>query len=814
MKSKIVEKTIDFGGKKLTLQTGKLAGQADGAVLATMGETVVLATVVSSPLKVDLGYFPLTVDYMEKLYAGGRIKGSRWVKRDGRPSDAEILTSRLIDRSIRPLFPKEFMKEVQVIATVLSVDLENSPECLASIAVSASLHMSTIPWAGPVAPVRVGLKGEDYVINPLTSEMKASDMDLIVTSTQKAVLMIEAGANEVSEAKILGGINFAFKEGQTLIKFIDEFAKEVGKAKQVVEASRPDKGIEKKVKDLVGDKFTKIVPEMATKEFGGGAFDDLKSAVVGSFETPSDKQAAAEVFEYLFKKEVRGMLLSGKRPDGRKKDEIRPLSSEVGVLPRTHGSAIFSRGQTQALTITTLGTSSLGQLLETAEGEEEKNYLHYYAMPPFSTGETGRVGSPNRREIGHGALAERALMPVIPSKSEFPYTIQVVSEVMSSNGSTSMASTCGSTLSLMDAGVPIKAPVSGIAMGLIVEDEKNYAVLTDIIGLEDFNGDMDFKIAGTAKGVTAMQLDVKTLSLTPKILEEALEQSKGARAKVLEVIVKAIPNPRKQVSSRAPKIKIVKIPVEKIGEVVGSGGKMIKKIIAETGAQVEVEDDGSVFISASDETAMQKAVEWVEGIIKEVQPGEIYEGIVARLMPFGAFVEILPGKEGMVHVSDMGQEGFVEDAGDVVKIGEKVKVRVKSAEFGRIDLSMNMDSAKDKPREDRGGSRGGFGGGRSGGSSFSRDAGSRFARGGGRSGSSSFGDRGPRRSFGGDRGGSSFGGGRSGGFGGSRGSRREGGFNRGGQGRGFQDRGEGGPTFPATRFGNGNDDSSKKDFDR
>ncbi len=828
MKSKVIEKTIDFGGKKLTLQTGKLAGQADGAVLATMGETVVLATVVSSPLKVDLGYFPLTVDYMEKLYAGGRIKGSRWVKRDGRPSDAEILTSRLIDRSIRPLFPKEFMKEVQVIATVLSVDLENAPECLAAIAVSAALQMSTIPWMGPVAPVWVGLKDDKNIINPLASEAKNSDLELIVTSTKSAVVMIEAGAKEVSEEKILDGINFAFKEGQALIKFIDEFAKEVGKEKQVVESKKTDKGIEKKVKDLVGDKFGPIVSEMATKEFGGGAFDDLKKAVIDSFDTPIEKSAAAEVFEYLFKKEVRGMLLSGKRPDGRKKDEIRPLSAEVGILPRTHGSGLFSRGQTQALTITTLGTSSLGQLLETAEGEEEKNYLHYYTMAPFSTGETGRVGSPNRREIGHGALAERALLPVIPSKSEFPYTIQVVSEVMSSNGSTSMASTCGSTLSLMDAGVPIKAPVSGIAMGLIVEDEKNYAVLTDIIGLEDFNGDMDFKVAGTSKGITALQLDVKTLSLTPKILEEALTQSKGARAKVLEVIVKAIATPRKQVSSRAPKIKIVKIPVEKIGEVVGSGGKMIKKIIAETGAQVEVEDDGSVFISASDEGAMQKAVEWVEGIIKEVQPGEVYEGEVKRLMPFGAFVEILPGKEGMVHVSDMGQEGFVEDAGDVVKIGQKVKVRVKSAEFGRIDLSMNMDKSKDKPREDRGGSRGGFGGGRPSGG-FSRGGGSSF--GGGRSGGSSFGgdrgprrsfggDRGPRRSFGGDRGGSSFGGdrggssfggGRSGGFGGSRGPRREGGFNRGGPKRGFQDRGEGGPTFPATRFGS---DTSKKDFER
>ena len=796
---KVIEKSIELGGKKLTLQTGKLAGQADGSVLVTYGETVVLATAVSSPLKADLGYFPLTVEYMEKLYAGGKIKGSKWVKRDGRPADEEILTARLIDRSIRPLFPKEYMMEVQVIATVLSVDLENDPDMAAAIGISAALASSTIPWSGPVAPVRVGLKDKKYSINPTTAEMKDSEMDLIVSATKDAVVMIEAGAKEVTEEEILGGIKFASEEGQNLIKFISEFAEAVGKKKQVYVKEEKDLDLEKKVKSLVGDKFKDIIPEMATKEFGGGSFEDLKKAVVDSFETTEDKKKADQAFEYMFKKEVRAMILSGKRPDGRKHNEIRELSAQVGLLPRTHGSALFSRGQTQALSITTLAASSAGLLIETAQGEEEKRYIHHYAMPPYSTGETGRVGAPGRREIGHGALAERALLPVIPSQDQFPYTIMVVSEAISSNGSTSMASTCGSTLSLMDAGVPIKAPVSGIAMGLIVEDAKTHAILTDIIGLEDFNGDMDFKVAGTAKGITALQLDVKTLNLTPAILGKALEQSKDARAEVLKVIVEAIKAPRETVSQYAPKIKQVKIPVEKIGEVVGSGGKTIKKIIAETGAQVDVEDDGSVNITSSDPVALQKAIDWVEGLVKEVAPGEIYEGTVVRIQPFGAFVEILPGKDGMVHVSDMGREEFVNDPNEVVKIGDKIQVRVKEVDdMHRINLSMNMDPSKDKPKEKR---EGGFGGG---GRSFGgggRSFGPRREGGfGGAPRSGGFG--GPRRSFGGGRSGGFGGGGRS--FGGPRrdfGRRDDGAA--GGQGSG--------PHFPASRLMG---DSPKKDFDR
>ncbi len=574
--------------------------------------------------------------------------------------------------------------------------------------------------------------------------MQTSEMDLVVTSTKTAVVMIEAGAKEVTEEQILGGIEFAKKESDALIKVINEFVEAVGKTKQVVVKQETDKSVEAKVKKMIGNKFDEIIPEMATKEMAGGSFSELKKAVIDSFESASDKAQAAEDFEHFFKDAVRAILLSGKRPDGRSHTEIRPITIELGVLPRTHGSAVFTRGQTQVLSIATLGTSSLGQLLETAEGEQEKNYMHYYTMAPFTTGEVGRVGTPNRREVGHGALAERALIPVIPTKEKFPYTVQVVSEVMSSNGSTSMASTCGSTLALMDAGVPISAAVSGIAMGIIVESPTKYAILTDIIGLEDFNGEMDFKATGTAKGITALQLDVKTLQLTPKMLGEALAQSKIAREEILAKMVKAISEPRTAVSKYAPKIKTIKIDPAKIGEVVGSGGKTIKKIVAETHADVKVEDDGTVNISAVKEEDLAKAVEWVEGLVKEVQAGEIYEGTVVRIQPFGAFVEILPGKDGMVHVSDMGDtaEEFVDNPDSKVKIGQKIKVRVKKVdEMHRINLSMRMDPATDKPEGERGGGdrRGGFGG-RSGG----------FRSGGGDRGRSSFG--GPRRSFGNDRG--------------------------------------------------------------
>lgn len=691
-----IKKEIDFGGKKLVLTSGNIAFQATGAVMAQYGETVVLAAVVFSPLKEDLGYFPLSVEYQERLYAGGRIKGSRWVKREGRPSDEEILTGRLIDRSIRPLFPKEYSNnEVQVTITVLSVDMENSPDVVSAIATSAALAASGIPWLGPVAVSRVGLKDGKFIINPLQSEQENSDLDLVVSTTKDSVIMIEAGAKQVSEEKILEGIEFAQEEGKKLIDFISEFAQEVNPDGQIKVEKQKNKSLLEKIDKEEGKQIEELLVKMAKKEIGYGEVDEYKLSLAEKF-SEEDKKEVFACFDELTSLKFRKMVLSGKRPDGRKLDEIRELSIEVGVLPRTHGSAIFRRGHTQVLSITTLGAPSLEQLIETAEGEESKCYMHHYSMPPYSSGETGRVGFPSRREIGHGALAERALLPVIPPEDEFPYTIRVVSEVLSSNGSTSMASTCGSTLSLMDAGVPISDPVGGIAMGVIVESDKKFAVLTDIAGIEDGAGDMDFKVAGTKNGVTALQLDVKTLKLTTHILSEALKQAKKARFEILDAMLKVIDKPRESLSVYAPKIKSFKIPQDKIGELIGPGGRVIRSLIAQTGAQIEVEDDGTVSITGTTDESLQEAVSRVEQLVKEVKADEIYEGIVKRIEPFGAFIEILPGKEGMVHVSDMSVD-YVRDPHDFLKLGDKVQVRVKGVDdLGRINLSMILDKTKEK----------------------------------------------------------------------------------------------------------------------
>lgn len=770
---KKIEKSIELGGKTLTLTTGELAEQAAGSILARMGDTVVLATVASAPLKAELDYFPLSVEYLERLYAGGRIKGSKWVKKEGRPTDEEILSARLIDRSIRPLFPKTYKREVQVIVTVFAVDMENDPTILGAIAASAAVHVSSLPWKGPVAPLTVGLIDGEYKVNPSAADMAKSLMDLTVSSTKEAVLMVEAGANEVTEEQIVKGVEFAFKESKAVLKLIEDLSKEVGRTRDTYTEEKPSAELEKQVKKLVGDKMAGIVESLVHVENGRSSeLQDLIDAVLADVKE-EDAKWVPEIVDHMKKDFIREQILKkGVRPDGRKLTEVRKLSGHVGYLPRVHGSALFMRGQTHVLSVTTLGAQSMGQLLESAEGEVEKHYMHQYSMPPYASGETGRFGNPGRREIGHGALAERALVPVIPSQDDFPYAIRVVSEVMSSNGSTSMASVVGSTLSLMDAGVPIKAPVAGIAMGLIIESEKEFAVLSDIMGIEDFNGDMDFKVAGTDAGITALQLDVKTLNLTTEILEKALEQSKDARGQVMKAIKDTLDAPRTEVSEFAPKIRVVKIPVEKIGEFIGPSGKNIKKVMADFGVQVDVSDDGSVAVSGVDPVSMQKAVEYVEGFAKVVQAGEIYDGEVVRLMSFGAFVNILPGKDGMVHVSDMGQEGFVKDAGDVVHVGQRLQVRVKEVDdMGRINLSMNMDPAKDAEikaerqakfgdRGGRGGGRGGFGGGRGG-----------FSRGGGRS----------------------FGGGGRGGF------RRD-------------DRDDrGGPHFPTSRLMG---DDSKKDFNR
>ncbi|MEK7521505.1 MAG: polyribonucleotide nucleotidyltransferase [Patescibacteria group bacterium] len=720
----ITTQEIQIGDKKITIEYGRFAEQANSAVVVRSGDTMVFVSVVASKNDTALDYFPLTVDYMMRLYAGGRIKGSRWVKRDGRPTDEEILTCRLIDRSIRPLFPKSFKKEVQVIAMVLSVDGENDPATLAMVGASAALAISNIPWKGPVGSLRVGEKEGTYFANPTDSELEFSDLDLVLTSDKSSIFMIEAGANQIPEEKILGALEYGQKEAQNIIKGIEELVKKVG-----LEKLKSEDTEDKELLSLIDKKFGKEILEFAktnaSKE-SGGKDTELIDAIIEEVGAEKASKVPSAV-EKVMRSKIREQILSGTRLDGRKHDEIRELSAEVGFLPRTHGSAIFKRGQTQVMTVTTLGAPNLSQLLETAEGEETKRYIHHYNFPPYSTGETGRIGPPGRREIGHGALAERALLPVIPTESEFPYTIHLVSEVMSSNGSTSMASTCGSTLSLMDAGVPLKNPVSGIAMGLIVEGDKT-AILTDIMGIEDGNGDMDFKVAGSIEGVTAIQLDVKTASLTLPLLEKALKQANKARLEILEVSNKAIDKPRGSISTYAPKIVQVMIPVEKIGEVIGPGGRVIKKIMADTGTQLDVEDDGSVTISGVEQVGVTRAKEWVEGLVKEVQAGEIYEGEVVRIQPFGAFVQILPGKDGLVHVSDMA-EGFVQNPEDIVKLGDKVQVRVREVDaLGRVNLSMRMDPSTDKPRErtsgpraDRGFSRGGDRGGRSGGGFRGRD---------------------------------------------------------------------------------------------
>lgn len=691
--------SLEIGGKTLTLEVGNLAKQATSSVLARLGDTMVLLTVVMGKERTDIDYFPLTVEYIERLYAGGRIKGSRWVKREGRPTDDAVLTARLIDRSVRPLFPKEFKKEVQIIATVLSVDGENSPDILSVIAASAALAISPIPWKGPVGAVRIGYVKENgdgkagFIVNPGIAESELSELDLIVTSLKGKTLMLEAGALQVTEDIALEGIKKAQIENDKIIAFVEDFAKKIGAEKEEVKPNTAYLELVAFLEKSYKDEIVGMIKNRATKESSGDASELIEKIVeeqkAKDEDFAGDRKLIAKAIESIMFKALRDNTLSkGIRPDGRKIDEIRSISCQISVLPRTHGSAIFNRGDTQALTIATLGSPRMEQLIESAEGEESKRYIHHYNMPPYSVGEAGRIGFTSRREIGHGALGERAIMAVIPSQTEFPYTIRVVSEILSSNGSTSMAATCGSTLALMDAGVPIKKPVAGIAMGMVSKDDK-YVILTDILGLEDFSGDMDFKVAGTESGVTAIQLDVKILGLTIEQIKEVFERAKKARLFILEKMIAVAGTGKKAVSEYAPKIEQVQIPVDKIGEVIGPGGRVIKNIIATTGATVDVEDSGVVTISGTDRDAVAKATEWVKGIVREVKVGEIFEEAeVKRVLPFGAFVEFLPGKEGMVHVSKMA-EGFVRNPLDVVQIGQKVKVKVYEIDDqGRTNLTM------------------------------------------------------------------------------------------------------------------------------
>lgn len=710
-KPTVVSKSLEISGRTMSFEIGKLAEQANAAVLARYGDTVVLVTAVSAKERTDLDYFPLSVEYAEKLYAGGRIKGSRWVKREGRPTDDAVLKGRLIDRSIRPLFPKDFKRDVQVIATILSVDGENDPDVLALNAASAALAVSDIPWDGPIGAVRMGSEkkdGDAFIVNPLRSQMDNSVMDLVVSASKDKVLMIEAGMDQVPEDTAIQAIETAKKEIQAIIGLIEDFVKDAGKKKFTYISNELDKELVSKIDKDFSKDVEEMVAKRVAKEMSGDEASVLADKIIEKYGEDLDKKVVLNIIDKLFKKQVRKNTLKNKqRPDGRDPFTVRPIWGEVGVLPRTHGSAIFTRGQSQALTITTLAAPGMEQLIESPEGEESKSYMHHYIMPPYSVGETGRFGSPGRREIGHGALAERALEPVVPAADVFPYTIRVVSEILSSNGSTSMASVCGSTLSLMDAGVPILEPVSGIAMGLVADSDEDFIILSDIMGIEDFTGDMDFKVAGTKNGITAIQMDTKRNGLTDAMVRQTISQAREGRMHIMGEMMKVLSEPRTAVSQYAPKVHIIRVPVDKIGEVIGPGGKVIRNIIAMTQATVDIDDDGTVTITATDENAVAKAVQYVEGLVKEVQPGEEYEGEVKRILPFGAFVEILPGKEGLVHVSQMSTE-FVNDPNEVVKLGQMVKVRVSEIDSqGRTNLSMLFgEDAKARPeRSDRGADR-------------------------------------------------------------------------------------------------------------
>jgi len=696
----VIKKEIDFAGRKLSLETGKLAPQANRAVLARMGETVVLATAVANEPRENIDYFPLRIDYEEKLYAGGHIKGSRWVKREGRPTDEATVTARLIDHTVRPLFPKDYMEDIQVIVTVLSIDEENDPQILALVAASAALHASDIPWEGPIAAVRLGLKEDKFIINPPVNGEDELDLNAVISSIDGKILAIEAEGKEVPEEKIIEGLKFCQEPLAQLAKFIKDFAVEVGKKKLEYESVALSEDLLKDISDFSGEKIKKIVSTPMDKVDFVDTRSDLLEEVYAKFEGKYAKADMKRAVDEVEKKEIRKLIFDeGKRVDGRGVDEIRPIEIEPGLLPLTHGSVFFARGMTQALSIVTLGSSSLEQWIQGMTGEETKRYMHHYYGQPFSLGETAPLRGPGRREIGHGTLAENALKPMIPSKEKFPYAIRVVTEILSQNGSTSMAATCGSSLALMDAGVPIKAPVAGVAIGLMVNDPPEdgqgtkHILLADIVGVEDFNGFMDLKMAGTRQGMTAIQMELKMHGLPFEILEQAFHKSREKRLEILDKMDEVLSEPRKELSKYAPRITVVKIDPKKIGEVIGPGGKMIKNIIETTKCDIDVEDDGTVLISSQEgepDSDAQRAKEWIENIVREAKVGEVYEGKVVRIMDFGAFVEILPGKDGLVHISELAHR-HVPTVESVVKEGDKIKVKVIEIDStGRVSLSKKV----------------------------------------------------------------------------------------------------------------------------
>ncbi len=687
-----VTKTFAFGDQQVTLETGRVARQADGAVLATMGDIVVLATVVGAhSCKADQDFFPLSVHYQEKTYAAGKIPGG-FLKREGRPSEKETLTSRLIDRPIRPLFPKGYMNEVQVIITVLSTDKKNDPDIVAMLATSAALAISGIPFAGPIGAARVGFNEEQggYLLNPSYEALKESELDMVVAGTDSAVLMVESEAKELTEDEMLGAVLFAQEGYRGAIQAISEFAAEVGKP--VREWTAPEVNVE--LSDAIKAAFGAKIADafaIAEKQVRNNTLSDLRREAVEQFAVENGP-AAAEVTSLMGKLEkthVRTAILDGKpRIDGRDTKTVRPLHIEVGVLPKTHGSALFTRGETQALVTTTLGTARDAQLLDSLEGESRDAFMLHYNFPPYSVGECGRMGAVGRREIGHGRLARRGVAAMLPNEEEFPYTLRVVSEITESNGSSSMASVCGTSLALMDAGVPIKAPVAGIAMGLIKEESGRFAVLTDILGDEDHLGDMDFKVAGTAEGVTALQMDIKIQGITEEIMEIALEQAMQARLTILEQMNQVIAMPRSELSENAPMTMTMKIHPDKIRDVIGKGGSTIRGLCEETGASIDIADDGVVKIYGENKDVCQAAYNKVLGITADAEVGKVYDGKVVRIVEFGAFVNILPERDGLVHISQISDER-VNSVSDYLTEGQEVKVMVMDVDNrGRIKLSM------------------------------------------------------------------------------------------------------------------------------
>ena len=684
-------KELDWGGRKLVLETGKIARQADGAVMASYGDTIVLCTAVGvRAAKPGQDFFPLTVNYQEKAFAAGKIPGG-FFKREGRPSEKEVLVSRLIDRPIRPLFPEGFRNEVQVVATVLSHDMQNDPDVVAMIGCSAALTLSGIPFFGPVAGARVGYVDGQYVLNPTMEQLSQSKLDLVVAGTTEGVLMVESEAQELTEEVMLGAVNFGHEQMKPVVQAIIELAEHAAKEPWAMpEPSAEQASLEGRVRELASASFAEAYKE-PKKETRQDKVAAAKKKVTDTLTAEGlDAAAAKPLLKTVEADVVRNAILdTGMRIDGRDTKTVRPIVAEVGVLPRAHGSALFTRGETQALCVATLGTGQDEQIIDALDGERREHFMLHYNFPPYSVGEAGRMGSPGRREIGHGKLAYRAIRPVLPAKDAFPYTMRVVSEITESNGSSSMATVCGTSLALMDAGVKLNRPVAGIAMGLIKE-EKGFAVLSDILGDEDHLGDMDFKVAGSAQGVTSLQMDIKITSITPEIMKIALEQAKDGRMHILGEMAKALTGARSDVAATAPRITVITVPKEKIRDVIGTGGKVIREIVAESGAKIDIEDDGTIKIAATTEEASQKAIDMIRGIVAEPEVGVIYNGKVVKTAEFGAFVNFLGAKDGLVHISEL-QQARVNKTTDVVKEGDQVKVKVLGFDDrGKVKLSMRV----------------------------------------------------------------------------------------------------------------------------